>query len=160
MKTCTICKEDLPRSQFNKNKSKKDGLQNFCRECGCKRSRRYYKENRQKHLRVIRKRNDAYRAEIREWIDSLKSKCCICPENEKVCLDWHHLDPSQKEFNISWAISAYRKSKRTLLAEIEKCVCVCANCHRKIHAGIIQVPPAVFETATYELKARCSTSEL
>jgi predicted HNH restriction endonuclease len=25
------------------------------------------------------------------------------------------------------------------MKEIEKCVCVCANCHRKIHAGIINL---------------------
>lgn len=45
-------------------------------------------------------------------------------------LDWHHIDSHTKEANpakqlqISWA--AYMK-------EIEKCVLLCANCHREYH---------------------------
>jgi len=53
-----------------------------------------------------------------------------------VCLDFHHKDPNEKDFTIG----KYRnKSKENLLKEIEKCVCVCSNCHRKIHAGIINL---------------------
>jgi hypothetical protein len=33
MKTCTICKESLELSAFNKQKSRKDGLQTACRSC-------------------------------------------------------------------------------------------------------------------------------
>ena len=45
-------------------------------------------------------------------------------------LDFHHVDPSQKEFTI---IDGYRNSDDKLIAEIEKCVCLCANCHREFH---------------------------
>lgn len=60
----------------------------------------------------------------------------ICDETEPVCLDFHHIDPNEKDFTIS---KHRGKSKENLLKEIKKCVCVCANCHRKIHAGIINL---------------------
>lgn len=61
-----------------------------------------------------------------------KKKCLIC--GESVCLDFHHKDPNEKDFTIG---KHRNKSKENLIKEIEKCVC--ANCHRKIHAGIINL---------------------
>ena len=60
----------------------------------------------------------------------------ICGETEPVCLDFHHIDPNEKDFTIG---KHRNKSKENLMKEIEKCVCICANCHRKIHAGIINL---------------------
>ena len=51
-------------------------------------------------------------------------------------LDFHHKNPSEKEFTIG---QHRNKSKEKLLEEIEKCVCLCSNCHRKVHAGIINL---------------------
>ena len=33
LKTCCKCKEERPRTEFNKNKSKPDGLNNYCKPC-------------------------------------------------------------------------------------------------------------------------------
>lgn len=33
IKTCSTCKRDLPKTHFHKNRSKKDGLQNQCKDC-------------------------------------------------------------------------------------------------------------------------------
>jgi hypothetical protein len=46
--------------------------------------------------------------------------------------EFHHLDPSQKDFMISDAMA--RTSAR-LYAELDKCVLLCANCHRIRHAS-------------------------
>lgn len=43
-------------------------------------------------------------------------------------LDFDHRDPSTKKFNI--AMHVRQVSRQRLLAEIEKCDIVCANCHR------------------------------
>ncbi len=44
-------------------------------------------------------------------------------------LDWDHLPGTIKELSISKAASL-GQSLETILAEIDKCQCVCANCHR------------------------------
>ena len=66
----------------------------------------------------------------------MKTQCLICGETEPVCLDFHHKNPNEKDFTIGKRVS---RSKDNLLMEINKCVCLCANCHRKVHAGIINL---------------------
>ena len=51
-------------------------------------------------------------------------------------LDFHHLDPSQKEFGIS--MDGITRSWERVQKELDKCVLVCSNCHREIHAGLLQ----------------------
>lgn len=85
-----------------------------------------------------------------EWIHSLKTKCIICGENEPVCLDFHHKNPAEKDFTIGKNRS---KGKENLLKEIKKCVCLCANCHRKVHAGIIDLNKYLNESSP------CTTEE-
>ena len=79
----------------------------------------------------------AYRKEVkRRLIEYKGGKCQICGYNRcQDALDFHHLDPSQKDYNISVGT----KSFNTLKSEVDKCILVCANCHREIHAGFIKV---------------------
>ena len=49
LKTCPKCKERKPRSEFGKNKSRKDGLQYRCKKCACEAAAQYYKENPEYH---------------------------------------------------------------------------------------------------------------
>tara|TARA_R110000751_G_C13440056_1_gene442760 strand:+ start:129 stop:476 length:348 start_codon:yes stop_codon:yes gene_type:complete len=50
--------------------------------------------------------------------------------------DYHHIDPKKKDFNIGrgWA-----KPMKQVLAEAEKCLLLCANCHRIEHARMSRV---------------------
>lgn len=64
------------------------------------------------------------------------SKCQICGYNKcDSALEFHHLNPEEKEIAISSQIRSWEKTKE----ELEKCICVCANCHREIHSGIIKI---------------------
>ena len=74
----------------------------------------------------------------REWLDSHKTPCVACGENNPVCIDFHHLDPSTKVMNVSKMATLRARSE--VLLEINKCVCLCANCHRKFHAGQLVLP--------------------
>lgn len=72
-----------------------------------------------------------------ELIEYKGGKCQICGYNKcSGALEFHHLDPMQKDFQIS----ACSKSFETLKQEVDKCILVCANCHREIHAGITEIP--------------------
>jgi hypothetical protein len=56
-----------------------------------------------------------------------KSKgCCLCGESDPACLDFHHLDSEEKEFEIA----QLTLSKSKMEEEIRKCVVICSNCHR------------------------------
>ena len=68
-------------------------------------------------------------------------KCQIC--GYKKCLkalDFHHLNPKQRSFSLD--VRGLTKSWNTIVDEIHKCVLVCANCHREIHAGVSKLPKA------------------
>jgi hypothetical protein len=52
-------------------------------------------------------------------------------------LHFHHLDPSQKSFQMSTGTG---KSLARFREEARKCVLVCANCHGEIEDGLIEAP--------------------
>ncbi len=56
-------------------------------------------------------------------------------------LDFHHRDPKKKDFGL--AVKGLTRSWEKIQKEIDKCVLVCANCHREIHAGITQLPKEI-----------------
>jgi hypothetical protein len=63
-------------------------------------------------------------------------KCSVCGYNRSIgALDLHHSDDSSKSFGLS--VRGLTRSWRRLKEEADKCVLVCANCHREIHAGLI-----------------------
>ena len=47
------------------------------------------------------------------------------------------LDPNKKDFGI--ANKGYTRSWEKVQEELDKCIMVCANCHREIHDGLIQL---------------------
>ena len=87
------------------------------------------------------KRKDCYdrRQRLLNITLEIKAKigCQICKESDPCCLDFHHVDPSKKDLAIAKLVS--HKSKVKMLEEIKKCIVVCANCHRKIHANRIKI---------------------
>lgn len=78
---------------------------------------------------------DKIRARKQDLVNYKGGKCCVCGYNKYVgALDFHHTDPSIKEFNIS-QLRTYSFDK--LKIEADKCVLLCRNCHAEIHAGLI-----------------------
>lgn len=57
-------------------------------------------------------------------------KCEVCGYDKNLAaLDFHHIDPNQKEFGLS----SKNISMEKLIPEIKKCICLCSNCHRELH---------------------------
>lgn len=66
-------------------------------------------------------------------IKYLGGKCCRCGYNKDIsALEFHHLDSSKKEFQIS---SCADKSWDRLKSELDKCEILCSNCHRIEHSN-------------------------
>lgn len=62
-------------------------------------------------------------------------KCQCCGYDKCVeALEFHHIDPATKEFGIGE--NGYTRSWNKTKQEIDKCILVCANCHREIHCGV------------------------
>ena len=83
------------------------------------------------HVKNFRKRTKE------KAVDYKGGKCKICNYDRCVsALEFHHLEPSKKDFTLSQSMNiAWDKIKE----ELDKCILVCANCHREIHEGIIKI---------------------
>ncbi len=94
---------------------------------------------------TIKKAVSKRRKNIRKQaIEHLGSKCQICGYNKCLeALDFHHRDSKIKSFGIS--TDGNTRSWARVKSEIEKCVLICSNCHREVHAGITQLPTVTSE---------------
>ena len=69
-------------------------------------------------------------------------KCIMCGYKGYFgVFDFHHKDDKTKSFGIS--AGGISRSWSKMKAEADKCVLICANCHREVHGGIKTIP---FET--------------
>lgn len=73
-----------------------------------------------------------------ESINLLGGCCRVCGYNNyNGALEFHHVDPNEKD--ADWTIIKKRSEKRRI-EELKKCVLLCSNCHKEVHAGIIECP--------------------
>lgn len=71
-------------------------------------------------------------------VEYMGSTCFSCERDGPPALfEFHHWDARQKEFGVSQA-GAHHSWKR-VIGELEKCVMLCANCHREVHAGVRRI---------------------
>lgn len=88
----------------------------------------------------IKKAVSKRRKKIKDMAIKYKGgKCILC--GYKKCedaLQFHHLDSGKKEFGV--AQSGLTRSWDRVKNEIDKCILVCANCHRELHSGIRSLP--------------------
>lgn len=130
-KTCCKCKLPKDIECFSIKRSSKDGKAKECKSCKRLYNQSLYKKHTQRERTRLKKRTN----ELRDWYKELKrNKCCSrCPENHPACIEFHHLDPKQKAFEIS---TCWRKgySIQRIEEEIAKCIILCSNCHRKEHS--------------------------
>ena len=60
-------------------------------------------------------------------------KCERCGYDKCLkALEFHHLDPSQKDFTIS----NDRFKLQEAVVESKKCILICSNCHKELHDGM------------------------
>ena len=101
--------------------------------------KRKYADRREELIKAVAKR----RRKIKTLaIDYKGGKCQICGYDKfQGALDLHHIDRTSKKFGI--ADKGYTRSWEEVRTEVDKCVLVCANCHRELEAGITQLPGVI-----------------
>ena len=98
-----------------------------------RKAQEYSREHYLKNQEEVKKRTAEKKKYQRiEW-DTFKRtlKCAKCSFSHPAALDFHHTDPTKKDGIVS-KFSKNGQYKRAM-DEIEKCIVLCANCHRIHH---------------------------
>ena len=78
---------------------------------------------------------EARRRAKQRAVDALGGRCQGCGLAVPVAaFEFHHLDARTKDFAIS--ADGVPRRWELIVAELAKCVLLCANCHREVHAGV------------------------
>ena len=124
VKYCSKCGQIKELDKFNKNKSFKDGLASWCKECSKKYQKKYQKEYRQteKSKKFQKEYQKEYKQQsepkkkflirgqtYREWGTASTHLCAYCGQK---AAQWHH-----QRYDSRWR---------------EGCVPLCLECHKKI----------------------------
>lgn len=97
----------------------------------CMKCQSEYVQKRREHIKLLAL---AYKG----------NKCQCCGYNKCIsALEFHHIEPTQKEFAIR--TNGYTRSWNKVKSELDKCILVCSNCHREIHANILQCPNEIIK---------------
>jgi len=70
-------------------------------------------------------------------VEIMGGACMFCGYGKHVAvLEFHHVHAETKSFGVS--SGGFSRSWLSIYEELQKCVLVCANCHREIETGLIQ----------------------
>lgn len=113
MKTCVRCKESKPLSDFYRKPRRAGEVLSYCKQC------------------LNHYTTDRFRRRKKQAVAYLGGQCADCGGVFPYYVyDFHHLDPTRKDFQFT---SLRRRSWETITSELDKCVLLCANCHRVRH---------------------------
>lgn len=133
-KPCAKCGEEKPLTDFAKDNTKTLGVSSSCKDCRNAHKRDQYQadksndERRKRFADKVRRRNNA---EKDKAVRYKGGKCVSCGVAYPSCVfDFHHVDPLTKEGNLR---DLLRKGFDAAKDELDKCVLLCANCHRLHH---------------------------
>ena len=129
MRRCGRCGERKPLDEFAWRRRAKGQLDNYCRSCRSAYNQEHYAANRQRYIDAARARKVAVTAERLAYLIAVfvDHPCVDCGETDPIVLEFDHL--RDKKFSISKGI--VDRNWQSVLAEIDKCDVVCANCHRR-----------------------------
>lgn len=86
-------------------------------------------------------------------VKAFDGKCTCCGYDKcYAVLEFHHVNPNEKNKDFKFSNC---QSWEKIVEEIRKCICVCANCHREIHARVRNIPknPIRFNEKFVDYKA-------
>lgn len=115
-KVCTKCGKEKPINQFYKIKGRKTP-NSYCNEC---------------KVDQVSKRRLETKIKCVEYKGGKCEKCGY--DKYYGALEFHHLEPDKKDFNINRSATL---NFEKLKSELDKCILLCANCHRETHGNFV-----------------------
>ena len=148
LRTCSTCGESKELHNFSLRSTITKQRHHICKMCHKQAARAHYLANKdkakdqarswsarnpEKRKAVARKSaSKRQKANKQVAVDYKGGKCTDCGGVFPLCCyDFHHLDPNQKDLHLSIALTA--KGFDFCKEELDKCVLLCANCHRIRH---------------------------
>jgi hypothetical protein len=132
-KKCSKCNEIKPISEFRKNG---DWWMGKCKPCQytytSEKNPIYKNNNKEKYKGYQKKANKKGYDRGQTFINKHRALCGCqkCGEKRYWVIDYHHIDPKQKDHPITY----YKTSTLEVLKrELKKCVPLCRNCHTDFH---------------------------
>lgn len=154
---CTHCHTQKSLNDFYRAANKRNGRSSWCKECSNGRFRGQpsnWSQNNRDKINANWRRSWNKTQGFLKFVRA-NGSCAICGEDHPACLDFHHLDPAEKEHRM-----AECRSIQAAIQEAAKCVLLCRNCHAKGHAGFVDfsdlesmTPAYIDELATQYAKA-------
>ena len=133
LKKCKKCGIDKPYKDFARNKRRKDNHQDWCRACIKIRDAKQYVNNTEKFAKWSKDRRVRVRKLVFEYL--LSHPCVECGERDIIVLEFDHRAQYTKKFDVMSATHGH--SWKMIEAEIKKCDVVCANCHKRRTAKML-----------------------
>ncbi len=100
--------------------------------------KRKYADRREELIKAVAKRRRKVKTLAIEYKGG---KCQICGYHKyQGAMDLHHIT-GNKKFGIGE--KGYTRSWKKIKEELDKCILVCANCHREIEGGVTQLPGVI-----------------
>lgn len=111
-KKCPRCNTIKSRKEFYSIKNQEIKVSGLCKPC------------------VLISNKERRREVKRKCVEYLGGCCSNCGYNKSLsALDFHHLNPEEKDKTyVNWRLKFDK-----LIKELDKCILLCANCHRELH---------------------------
>ena len=120
IKQCLICGKDFETIPHGESRK-------YCFDC----SPSHDKGDSQGRAQTITAIRHALKKEL---IKRKGGKCEKCGYDKcQASLEFHHLNPNEKEFNIGSYCSGNNVKVQAAFDKLEKCVLLCSNCHHEFH---------------------------
>lgn len=111
-----------------------------CKYCGENKKENFYGHRKNHCIKCRSKINNNIKYIIKkEFVDYKGGKCSKCGYDKCLAVfDFHHIDPTKKDFNMSRISNIATSKKEKIKIELDKCELLCANCHRELHYNLME----------------------
>lgn len=130
-KVCNHCGQSKPVEEFNWRWKARGVRQRTCRDCQNGQKQAWYERNKDTHKQNTYRNKLSKRDVARKYIwDYLSAHPCACGESDPMVLEFHHVRGRKKKEVTKLVSLGY--SLETIQKEMDKCIVVCANCHKRM----------------------------